>query len=63
MRVWAAALLAGAAGFGIARLLAGAHPVLRAAVALPGFGLVYLGAARLLGVAMVSDVLRRLRWR
>jgi putative peptidoglycan lipid II flippase len=58
--VWVAALLAGAAGLGIAQLLAGAHPVLRAAVALPGFGLVYLAAARLLGVAMASDVLRRL---
>jgi putative peptidoglycan lipid II flippase len=58
-RIWIAALLAGAAGFGAARLLSGAHPVLRAAVALPTFGAVYLGVARVLGVTQVSDLLRR----
>lgn len=63
IRIWAAALLAGAAGYGLARLVAGAHPLLRAAVALPGFGVVYLAAARLLGVAMVGEVLRRIRRR
>lgn len=59
-RLWAAALVAGAAGFGVARLVASAHPALRAAVALPAFGLTYLAAARILGVPMVAEVLRRL---
>ena len=48
--LWACALVAGAAGMGTARLLAGQGALVTALVVVPVFGATYLGLTRLLGV-------------
>ena len=59
----AAALAAGAAGWGAKAYTAGLHRFATAALVLGAFGLVYLGLARMLGVPEVSGVMERLRRR
>jgi len=51
-RVWAAALLSGAGGWGMVLLLTDAAPFVRASASLVAFGLIYLGATRLFGVSI-----------
>jgi putative peptidoglycan lipid II flippase len=59
-RLWGAASLAGAAGFFVKRTLPWSDPLVRGAVVLPVFGLVYFGVAFALRVP-VPDVLKRRR--
>jgi putative peptidoglycan lipid II flippase len=63
LRLWAAALLAGAAGWGMMQLVPPAHHVLRGLFAIAVFGIVYGAATLSFGVAeakaLASKVLRR----
>lgn len=53
VRLWIAALVAGAAGYGLKVLLAGRHPILVAAGVVPVYGLLYLGITSLFGIEEV----------
>ncbi len=61
--LWGAAVVAAAGAYGAERVLAIGHPILRAAVILPLYGLVYLALTAALGVpelkALVQAVRRR----
>jgi len=59
-RLWAAATMAAAAGFGIKHALPPLHPIAVGAASLGAFGAVYLALAIALGVDEARDALRRL---
>jgi putative peptidoglycan lipid II flippase len=59
-RLWAAALVAAAAGWGVLLLLDGkAGPVLTAVAVVLGFGALYLGSTLVLGVPLARELARR----
>jgi putative peptidoglycan lipid II flippase len=66
-RMFTAAALAAGAGYAVNLIVGGSHPVFTAACVAAGFGIVYLGAARAMGlgeaVAFSQSLLRRLRRR
>jgi putative peptidoglycan lipid II flippase len=63
-RMFGAALVAAAAGYGVRALVPALHPVLIAALVVAAFGLVYVALARLLGLeearALTDSIRRRL---
>ena len=61
--LWGAAVVAAAAAFGAEHLMAIAHPILRAAVVLPLYGLLYLGFTSAMGVPEAGGLLRAVRRR
>jgi putative peptidoglycan lipid II flippase len=58
-KIWAAALLAAAAGWTLHRLFIHRSPVAQAFIVLGSYGLIYFGAAMALGVGEVRTILRR----
>jgi putative peptidoglycan lipid II flippase len=67
VRMFVAALVAAAAGYGVRLATGGAHHILVAVLVLGTFGVVYFGVARALGLqeakVVMDSVLRRLRRR
>jgi putative peptidoglycan lipid II flippase len=63
LRMWAAALAAGALGWLVRLLLPELHPILTGAAVLGGFGVTYFGAAHALGIAEAGLLFSRLRRR
>jgi putative peptidoglycan lipid II flippase len=63
LKLWAAAIVAAAIGFGIKLALPHLHPVLRGAAVLVPYGFAYLGITQLMGISTVSSALRSLRRR
>jgi putative peptidoglycan lipid II flippase len=61
--LWGAAVVAAAAAFGAEHLMAIAHPILRAAVVLPLYGLLYLGFTSAMRVPEAGGLLRAVRRR
>ena len=61
LRLWSAAFVAAAVAWSIKLTLPAAHPILRAALILAPFGVVYLGLAVLFGVGEARRVLARVR--
>ena len=59
-RLWASAILAAAAAWGVRMVLPPLHPLLRGATVLPVFGAAYLGAAMVMGIPLPGG-LRRFR--
>ena len=66
-RMFAAALIAGAAGYGVKVAVGPLHPIIVAVLVLGTFGAVYFGVARLMGLSeakvVMDSVLRRVRRR
>ncbi|MFO7276777.1 MAG: murein biosynthesis integral membrane protein MurJ [Pseudomonadota bacterium] len=66
-RMFAAALLGAAAGYGVSQTMPDLHPLLLAALVAAAFGVVYLAVAHVVGLdeagRMVGGVLRRIRRR
>jgi putative peptidoglycan lipid II flippase len=66
-RMFGAALIAAAAGYGVKATLGPLHPIIIAVLVLGTFGLVYFGVARALGLSearvVMDSVMRRLRRR
>lgn len=60
-RLWASAIVAGGAAFGLKRLLSLSSSVITAILVLGAFGLVYLGVTLLLKVPEATVLLRRLK--
>lgn len=58
-KLWAAALLAAAAGWGLHRLFIHRSQVAQAFIVLGPYGLIYFGAAMALGIGEVRTILRR----
>jgi putative peptidoglycan lipid II flippase len=67
VRMFGAALIAGAAGYGVKLAIGPLHPIIVAVPVLGTFGLVYFGVARALGLSeakvVMDSVLRRVRRR
>jgi putative peptidoglycan lipid II flippase len=61
LRLWMAAVIAGAAGWGIKLGVGVAEPIVSAAAVLSVFGLVYLALTLLMGVREARGLARRLR--
>jgi putative peptidoglycan lipid II flippase len=61
--LWGSALVAAAAAYGAERVLAIGHPILRAAVVLPLYGLLYLALTAALGVPELKALVRAVRRR
>jgi putative peptidoglycan lipid II flippase len=61
--LWGAAVVAAAAAYGAERLLAIPQPILRAAVVLPLYGLLYLGFTAAMGIAEAGELMRAVRRR
>ena len=61
VRLWSAAFIAAALGWAIKLTLPDAHPILRAALILLPFGVVYLGLTLAFGVGEARRLLARLR--
>jgi putative peptidoglycan lipid II flippase len=59
--LWAAALAAGAVGFGVKLASAGTHRIVLAGLALGAFGIVYFALTRVVGIPESAAVLRRVR--
>jgi len=59
LQLWLAAAAGAAAGWGAGHLIPIAHPVLHAAIVLPVYGVVYLGATVALGVPEARAVMGR----
>ena len=59
-RLWGAALLAGAAGWGAKLLVEGRHPLVVAAVVVAAFGIVYLGATSAMRIGEAHAIVGRL---
>lgn len=59
-KLWTAAALSAAAGWGIKLIVGHRHPVLTAIAVLVPYGVVYFGATSLLGVPEARTVLRRI---
>jgi putative peptidoglycan lipid II flippase len=59
VRLWTAACFAGAAGFFLKRALPWSGPLIRGAIVLPAFGVVYFAAAFALGVPVLNVLKRR----
>jgi putative peptidoglycan lipid II flippase len=64
--LWGAALIAAAAAYGAERLITIGHPIGRASIILPLYGILYLGLTAAMGVpesaALVRGARRRLGW-
>lgn len=60
-KLWTAAIVSAAAGWGLKLIIGYRHPVLTAMAVLVPYGIVYFGAASLLGIPEAKMVLRRLR--
>jgi putative peptidoglycan lipid II flippase len=63
LRLWAAALLGAAAGWGIKVLLGVAHPIWLALAVVAPFGLIYFGVTSALGVTEARTMIAGLRHR
>ena len=63
LRLWCAALLAGATGWGVMQLIVPSHQMVRGAAALLGFALVYGVATLALGVPEARGIVARVRRR
>jgi putative peptidoglycan lipid II flippase len=67
LRMFGAAIIAGAAGYGVKLALGPMHPILVAALVLGTFGVLYLGLARVMGLSeakvVMDAVMRRVRRR
>jgi putative peptidoglycan lipid II flippase len=61
VRLWAAAIIAGAAAYGLKRLLSISSSIITAVLVLGAFGLVYLAASLVLKVPEATVLLRRLK--
>jgi len=59
--LWASALIAAAAGFGVERMAAGTHRIAMAVLVLGSFGVLYFILTTALGIPESSAVLRRIR--
>jgi len=66
-RMFGAALIAGAAGYGVKVAVGPLHPIIVAVLVLGPFGLIYFGVARALGLSeakvVMDSVMRRARRR
>lgn len=67
IRMFGAAIIAGAAGYGVKLVLGPMHPIIVAALVLGTFGILYLGIARVMGLSeaqvVIGAVMRRVRRR
>ncbi len=62
-RLWAVAALAAAVAWAVGRMTSPTHAIVRASLALPVYGLVYIGAAMVLRVPEAAALLARLQRR
>lgn len=62
-RLWGAALMAGAVGFGIKIRLGATHPMLLAVIVFAAYGVLYFGMTSLFGISESGAALQRIRVR
>ena len=62
-KLWLAALVASAVGFGLWRVSASLHPVLTGVIVLVPYGVLYLLLTQWMGISTIGDALRALRRR
>jgi putative peptidoglycan lipid II flippase len=62
-KLWAAALVSAAVGFGLKQVAPAGHPVITGFIVLLPYGLLYLALTQLLGVSMLAAFTQRLRRR
>lgn len=63
LKMWSAALIAAAAGFGIYSFTRSLHPVMAGACVLIPYGMIYIGLAHWMGVSALQGFARRFRRR